>query len=314
MFEKLANASAELRDPDDFPLLYQTANKLSLTAQKHSLRATKTRLISLLVAAGGGLIGASAGDLHLGGLLALLAFLTALGAELYIAIVRPDKGWYVGRAAAESAKTLTWRYVVRGESFEESNSDQVDQKFLGELTEILHDLGDVNLTVDGHRGGAQITQPMRAARSLDFVARRNLYLENRIKDQQDWYTRKANWNAKRANISILVGIFFEIIGIVVAAAWAFGNVSVDLLGIAAAAVASVTAWAQTKQYQNLSTAYGVTAQELASVASEVEAATNEGSWSRLVGESEEAISREHTLWRASRGIRMRPLRRGGSSG
>lgn len=310
----MANEPVELRDPDGFPLLYKTANELSLTAQKRSLRATKIRLVGLLVAAGGGLIGGSFWDLHLGGLLALLAFLTALGAELYIAVVRPDESWYVGRAAAESAKTLTWRYVVRGESFEESNSEQVDRKFLEELTEILHDLGNANLTVDRRHGGAQITQPMRAARSLDFDARRSLYLNNRINDQQEWYSSKARWNAKRANMSILLGIIFEIIGIFAAAAWAFGNVNVDLLGIAAAAAASITAWAQTKQYQNLSTAYGVTAQELASVASEVEAATDEKSWPRLVGESEEAISREHTLWRASRGIRMRPARRGGSSG
>lgn len=46
-------------------------------------------------------------------------------------------------------------------------------------------------------------------------------------------------------------------------------------GKRAAAAATVTAWVQAKQYQNLATAYGVTAQELAAVASEVEVMTDE---------------------------------------
>jgi hypothetical protein len=58
----------------------------------------------------------------------------------------------------------------------------------------------------------------------------------------------------------------------------------------------------------LSTASGVTSQELAAVASELEALTDERLWAQFVAEAEEAISREHTLWRASRGLRMRQRR------
>jgi hypothetical protein len=65
----------------------------------------------------------------------------------------------------------------------------------------------------------------------------------------------------------------------------------------------VTAWVQAKQYQNLATAYGVTSQELSSVASEVATLTDEALWARFVREAEQTISREHTLWRASRGVR-----------
>ena len=52
-------------------------------------------------------------------------------------------------------------------------------------------------------------------------------------------------------------------------------------------------------------AYGVTSQELAAVASEVEALTDQALWGQLVAAAEAAISREHTLWTASRGIMVR---------
>jgi hypothetical protein len=45
----------------------------------------------------------------------------------------------------------------------------------------------------------------------------------------------------------------------------------------------------------------VTSQELAAVATAHELATDEKEWASFVAEAEGAISREHTLWRASRG-------------
>jgi hypothetical protein len=256
----------------------------------------------LLVAAIGGAVAGRAGGIELGGLVALVGFVAALGAELYGAYWRPERAWYEGRAAAESVKTLAWRYMVRGESFEAGEG--ADAKFVRELKGLLQDLADLALSDDDPEA-AQITAAMRAARAHDFVFRRDLYLRHRIRDQQSWYSTKAGWNSRRAHAWLVGGIIFEGLGIVVGAARAFGHVGIDLMGICAAAAATITAWVQAKQHQNLATAYGVTAQELSAVAAEVEALTDESIWARFVGEAEEAISREHTLWRASRGIRIR---------
>jgi hypothetical protein len=88
-----------------------------------------------------------------------------------------------------------------------------------------------------------------------------------------------------------------------------GAVRADLLGIVAAAIAVVAAWMQTKQHETLGRAYSVTAQELAAVRTDWEADRNEDEWAAFVDEAEEAISREHTLWRASRGVEARWDRR-----
>jgi hypothetical protein len=80
--------------------------------------------------------------------------------------------------------------------------------------------------------------------------------------------------------------------------------STSLLGVAAAASASAAAWLQTRQHENLTTAYSVACQELASVRSLIEQNRDEATWAQFVEDAEEAISREHTMWRASRGMRV----------
>ncbi|HUO39689.1 MAG TPA: SLATT domain-containing protein, partial [Mycobacterium sp.] len=136
-------------------------------------------------------------------------------------------------------------------------------------------------------------------------------LSERIQNQEEWYSRKAKWNADRATRWVTTSIVLEFAGLLGGAAKAFdktvfGWVDVDLLGVFAAAAAAATAWLQAKQHENLATAYGVTSQELAAVGSEVEMQTDETTWPQFVSTAEEAISREHTLWRASRGIHTKP--------
>lgn len=196
--------------------------------------------------------------------------------------------------------------MMHGESFETKSEDS-DATLLKELREILRDLDA--LPVHAKSGSdVQITPVMRQVRALPFEERRTVYLQERIQAQEGWYAAKAAWNDTRAKRWTTAGIALEFLGLVGGAVKAGGWVDIDLLGILAAAAAGAAGWMQAKQYQNLATAYGVTSQELATVASEVQAAQDETIWARLVAEAEEAISREHTLWRASRGVRVTPDR------
>ena len=109
---------------------------------------------------------------------------------------------------------------------------------------------------------------MRRVRALDFDERRQVYLADRIADQQRWYAEKARWNDRRARGWVLVSIVLEIAGVIGGALKAFGWISFDLLGVLAAAAGSVMAWIEAKQHRNLATAYGIASQELAAIASE----------------------------------------------
>ena len=286
--------------PEDFPALHQSADHQSLRAQKSFLLWFKVRLTGIVVAAMGGAIGWTTGRINVGGAIAFLAFAAALAAELILAIRRPERTWYEGRAAAESAKTLTWRYMMHGQSFEAA-VENADAAFLAELKDLLHDLDAVPVHVlSAHQ--LQISPKMRDTRALPFEQRRAVYLSQRIQDQEDWYAKKAAWNAKRGSAWMVASVALEFLGLIGGAVKAFGWYDVDLLGIFAAAAAAATAWLQAKQHANLATAYAVTSQELSAVASELQAVTDETTWAKFVSEAEAAISREHTLWRASRGV------------
>jgi hypothetical protein len=287
--------------PEDFPALHTSANEQSLRAQHSFLLWFKIRLAGIVLAAVGGAIGWTTGRLHVGGAIAVLAFAAALAAELIMAIQRPERIWYEGRAAAESAKTLTWRYMVRGESFE-GDIVNADAQFLAELRDVLHDLDALPVQVLSGRE-RQISVKMREVRALPFEDRRSVYLSQRVQDQERWYANKAAWNAKRANFWLVTSVTLEFLGLIGGLIKAVTSFNVDLLGIFAAAAAGATAWLQAKQHENLATAYGVTSQELAAVADELETVADESTWAHFVAGAEEAISREHTLWRASRGVR-----------
>ena len=302
--------SATIDGPADFPALFRSADRESQRAQRSYLTSLRVRLGSLVVAAfGGALTLTTAGGFQVGGGLAFLAFACALGAELFLATTSPLTTWYEGRAAAESAKTLAWRYMVRAEPFEVDDVD-VDKQFHAQTYSLLQDLRSISLGTE-EPAAQQITDKMRHVRALDFNERRQVYLGDRIADQQRWYSEKARWNDRRARGWVFVSIVLEIAGLIGGALKAFGWINFDLLGFLAAAAGGVMAWIEAKQHRNLATAYGIASQELASIASELPTLNGEERWAAFVAQAEEAISREHTLWRASRGLSDRFRRKEG---
>lgn len=291
------------REPGDLPALFRAADRTADEAQARFLLLTRLRLAGLLVAAAGGAVGIRIWGIPVAAWVALLAFTAALASELMLALTRPERAWYEGRAAAESTKTLAWRYMVRGEPFHANPADTTDADFVADLSNLLEDLNDIDLAVIAS-DDSQITPVMRAARALSFEDRRDHYLRERVQAQRRWYVEKSSQNQRDARVWTIVGVVAEFTGVVAAAFMAFDYTDLDLLGLLAAIAATAAAWSQAKQHRSLATAYAVTALELASVASAA-AITKDADWARFVDEAEEAISREHTLWRASRGVRRR---------
>ncbi|MGI8518399.1 MAG: DUF4231 domain-containing protein [Acidimicrobiia bacterium] len=286
-----------------YPVLHHEADATSLWGQRAHLRNIRLELIFLIAGAIAGAVSlGTVGAVDLAGLLAGLFFLAALTMRHVASTQRPEARWYQGRAAAESVKTLAWRYAVGGDPFGLALSkSEVDRLFIARLSDILGDLGDVMLTmVTG--SGSQITIEMRTMRELGLEARKHAYASQRIEDQRRWYAAKAAYNTRRLRIWLTVTLALEVAGVgtgLLIAVRLF-ETSGHLLGIFATMVAAATAWIQTKQHGTLATSYSVAAQELASVSALIEHQTTDEEWERFVGSSEAAISREHTLWRASK--------------
>jgi len=315
--------SVTLRE-EDLPALYHAANQNSMDAQKSYLRRTAAGLIMLLIAAGAGSFSLKVDELttigltgvidavvetfrmdepstlDLTGIIAAVAFSTAMLLRLYLLTDRPERTWYGGRAAAESARTLAWRYSVGAEPFGISrNPDEVDASLVQRLREILTDLSGTSMVTRPDKT-EQITRSMRELRGRSLEERKEAYQVGRIEDQRDWYSRKGRWHKVRADRWNLALMFIEILGLVAAIMRAVGIMEIDVLGLAGAVVAAGASWLQTKQHSTLSQAYSVACQELSAISDLIPLQKSEETWARFVTEAEEAISREHTLWRASK--------------
>jgi conflict system pore-forming effector with SLATT domain len=282
--------------PVTLPALYDAADKASLEGQNNYLRARGIQLASLVVAAIAGVVVVRVGAYDVAGFVGLAAFGVVLVVQFTVGWQAEQRAWYDGRAAAESIKHLAWRYAMRAEPFLDDAG--VDARFTKTLTDTLHDVQHLKLASEGRD---QITDWIRTTRSADLADRRTAYVTQRVEDQQDWYKKKADtakrYGARWRRVLYVLGV----IGAGAGLAKALALTELDGLGVAATGVTAATAWIATKQYEALEVSYGLAVQDLASVHSlESSIAPTDDAWSTYVNDAEDAISREHRMWRASR--------------
>lgn len=284
---------------DDYPALYQAADAQSLEGQAHYLRATRLRLALVVVAASAGALASAVHGWSAIAWLGAAAFAGAAFVEMYLRVSRPDRLWYDGRAAAESAKSLAWRYAVGGDPFLMELGRVADDELIAQLHSVISVLPGSHL-VPHPPVGEQITVAMRTLRDEDLAARRAAYCEFRIRDQQTWYGDGARRNELSVHRWTKVLLALEFLGALACVLQATDTVDFDVAGITGALVGAGVAWVEARQHGTVASAYAVAHHELGLVLARSEHARTEQEWAEFVGESEEAISREHMLWRASR--------------
>ncbi|MEV0063810.1 DUF4231 domain-containing protein [Nocardia sp. NPDC050718] len=284
---------------EDYPALYQSADSASLRGQFQFLRAHGARLVLAVVAAvfAAFTIRVGSHGIDAAAIVTTVAFVTMLALNVWQLRDRPDQDWYEGRALAESVKTLTWKYMVGGSPFPSGMpAAAADQLLVDRVRRLQRPLRSLNFPPPT---GRTISDRMREVRQLPLGQRRAVYNEARVLEQQHWYATKAEYHYRRANQFGFVSLSFEIVGISAALAKALGAVDFDLAGIVAATIAGLAAWSSARQHTTTAVAYSVAAHELSTIRDMLERDHTEQEWSSAVADAEEAISREHTLWRAS---------------
>jgi hypothetical protein len=269
----------------------------SARGQWRTTRLTALRLSSSVAAAAVGFVAGVDSDTRDAAYGAAALFAVALLAEILLWVLKPDRDWYDGRALAESAKSLGWKYAAGGDPFPMTlSATGAENLFVGRMAELvsIHPRPRVAAV------GEVLAPQLRAARAELLLKRRHAFMTGRVVDQQNWYAGKANAAddaATRWKIGLVVA---EVAGVLSALLFAAGTISFDVGAIAAAALSGGAAWLTLKQYEQLSEAYAVTADELGVALSKLQLATTEEAWAVEVANAEDAISREHTLWRARR--------------
>jgi hypothetical protein len=284
-------AEAELL-PDPF----WAADLASLRGQDSALFWYRCQLgLTLLAALFGAFPAHRVGSVDIVPVLSVSCFLGAGCFALALHRRDPQEQWYGGRAAAESLKTLTWKYTVRARPFT-GPTDLAERRFRTAVRDVLPGSPDA-------AGPEPVTEPMRDARAAPLRERRRLYLNDRVYAQRTWYLSRADECDHKANVWGLWIAALFLVGSAVAVLEAEEFPSLRALGLFSAGAASVTAWTQLKQFRPLASAYRLAAADLDRIAARLtrldpSAEAAEAIWSELAADAEDAIHREHVVWRA----------------
>lgn len=288
----------------DFPGLYQSSDTASMQAQNNYKNIIAYDLVSMIVASALAIYNYQDTEPKLwvyviSGVLLLVSFTLTL-------VIRTKKFedvWYQGRALAESCKTLTWRFITCAESFEVNlEKDIVKEKFISRLKAFSNEFKELNESLNAKTIVLPvITDKMWEIRNLNTLERKDYYIKNRINDQKDWYANKAEFNKKKYSNWFLVIIASQLISILsIAFLIKFPESNWNLVGLFTTISASALSWLQLKQHQELKQAYTTAAQELNFIQASFGSVNSDVELAEFVLDSENAISREHTLWLAQK--------------
>ena len=241
--------------------------------------------------------------------------------------------WYVGRAMAETSKGLLYRFTAGGAGMEidDSGTDEtatitLKRNLWGERDHAFtaspslesrlerSELGSAAGVLRERAALDGASWPdLQAARGRPLADRVQDYITERIIDQKTWYeTKSTGWKhqvrrMRHGSIAVAAGMTALLLIRPSAAAAPF------LVGMTAAALGAGEAWVHFRQGENLKISYQYAADELDRLQKRAQAVLDqarllspkassaelEERWAAIVDATEDAVSREHTSWRAS---------------
>jgi hypothetical protein len=284
----------------ELPGLYQSADKASLDAQNKYFGCLKWYLLLLVCAA----FVSYVSPLNVAGaLLSASLFLVTLGILIFLRVERPDDVWYNGRAVAESVKTISWRWMMKAEPYEECERlEIVSKSFVNDLKTILqqnkslsHSLQSTDILNE------PISQVMKIVRALPIQERLEVYVDQRIKNQAGWYWKKSRFNKRRAKQWFWLSVFLHATAIAMLL-YRINSPAFTLpVEVVSTAAGAALTWLQAKKHNEQNSAYALAAHEIVLIKEESTSVHNEQDLSEYVVNSEAAFSREHTQWVARKG-------------
>lgn len=288
----------------DFTSLYLAADDASKTTQRNYISIVAFDLSLMVIASALAVYNYESTDSKL--VLYIISGLCLL-ASTFLTIVlltrKFEDFWYQGRALAESCKTLTWRFMTRSELFEDSVSlNDAKEKFVNRVQELTTEFPDLNKIMKTELlNKPVITEKMINVRNLSLAERKQYYIDQRIEDQKSWYAKKASYNNKKYILWFSIIILSQALSLITIA-FLISNPKTNwnLVGFFTTVSAASLSWLQLKRHQELKQAYTTTSKELNMILALSDNINTETEFSKFVLDSENAVSREHTLWLAQR--------------
>lgn len=287
--------------PTFYPSLYEAASKASASGQAHYAFLVRINLLLLICASALSILGVLL-RLPIVWLVLIIDLLAAMAIRIYGRHAHPEHDWFNGRAVAESIKTAAWRFAMGATPFHSGDAASREARFINRLTEIMKERTQLRLPrVPGT--DQAISDEMRRISALEWTERRAIYLARRLDDQVEWYSSKAETSQHRSNQWTIAALAAEFAAVVSAVFLLVLSTIPNLVGLFTSLGAGATAWTQLRRHDDLAQSYGLAAVELQLAKARVVASADEGAFVSHVDDTEETISREHTLWAIKRGVR-----------
>lgn len=285
---------------NDYPALFEVSDAASNRTQKYHLWTVSGYLGCLIVGSTLAFYGIDNSDLAIA---AAFTFVVSLFLTFFILNKNFENTWYNCRALAESIKTSTWKYMMRAEPYEDCDNVQiVNSEFRNLLKRLLKENSNISHEFVGEASEReQITEKMEAVRSMSLEERKKFYLDHRIDEQRKWYSKKSVTNKKHRRVWYGILIALNMLALLFVLfrinSPSFQYWPVEIFVVLSGACLT---WIQVKKFQELSSAYALTAHEIGTIRGEIEKVDREEKLSDFVNDSENAFSREHTQWLAKR--------------
>jgi len=285
-------------------MLYQVSDSSAIQAQKKHFRLVKAKIAFLLIIVVVTSLGWNqAPSLRTTAAIVLAIFLVI---SMFISAIMDmrkfDRTWFSSRAIAESVKTESWKFVMKVKPYDGDVPDsEAEDCFLDRLDELLHSQPFVCSELVPNPQSTQITNRMRQMRSETFENRRAYYIQRRIHDQKDWYSKKAEFNKGQESQWFIVAWILQLAAAVIAiVVIGFSDLIINPVGALTTAGAGALSWLHARSYRELSQSYGLVAQELSLLEVRANQVSMEEKLTEIVLDTEKTISREHTIWLARR--------------
>ena len=287
----------------DYPNYFIAGDRASLEAQKKYI--IFTRIIAILTILYASLTIYSPEDFEYKRYLyisCMVLFALIIGISIFMNYKKYGDTWYRGRALAESCKTLTWRFMMKSELFE-GNDGFANKTFCDNISEIKNQFKD-HLDLDTKYIDKKIiTDKMKYIRNKSLSKRKEFYLDNRIKNQKEWYSKKAKQNEKSNDCYFYFIIIIQSIGFLSIIPLIINpKINLNIVGLCTTISASIFSWMQLKKYRENKDAYKTALSELVMIEEKINNINKEKDFVKFVLDSENAMSREHTLWLAQRRV------------
>lgn len=216
-----------------------------------------------------------------------------------------EKKWYNYRASSESIKSLVWKYMIGGAPFELSkNQSEVDTLFVEIIQKIIAEIKESKLLNLNGISNIKASDTMITVRNLSFNERLELYCKQRIGKQKNWYADKAKSNKDSSIKYFIILIVLQVLIVTFLIYLIYTpDFPIKSFSLFSTVISSILAWSQLNRFQELSQSYSIASQELKSIMDKFDEIKNDLQLSQFVADSEAAISREHIMWLARRGVK-----------